>query len=78
MTKRIVRGRWRELARPIVEQVLAATEGEPPSTVKFALQQAYPFGERKYFPYKAWLAEVKYQLAQRVKRETFDVGSLFD
>lgn len=24
-----------------------------------AIREAYPFGQRKYFPYKAWLARVR-------------------
>jgi len=30
--------------------------------IREALWDAYPFGERKYWPYKVWLDEIKRQL----------------
>lgn len=47
---------WSDIARATIEKVAAtipetATFGER----KAAVDAAYPFGERAYWPYKAWL-----------------------
>lgn len=56
---------WREIARPIIAQVLAATAGEPWKEVKAAIHEAYPFAQRRYWPYKAWLTEIRAQRGLR-------------
>lgn len=48
-------------ARPIIAEVLRETEGLPEKEIRQALTAAYPFGERRMWPYKAWLAEVRAQ-----------------
>ena len=55
-------GHLRSIARPIVARVIAENSGEPLDEIKKALFHAYPFGERKRFPYKVWLSEIKEQL----------------
>lgn len=41
-----------------------------------ALRAAYPFGERKHWPYKVWLAEIQRQVGRRnADRKT---GELFN
>lgn len=52
---------WRERARPIIQQVLRETEGQPEKVIRKALVDAYPFGERSMHPYKAWCSEVRRQ-----------------
>lgn len=52
---------WRHIAAPIIAQVLDDTMGQSEPDIKQALYDAYPFGERKYFPYKVWLDEIKRQ-----------------
>ncbi len=52
---------WRDLARPKIAAVLAATKGQDEKAIKKALFDAYPFGERKYLPYKVWLDEIQRQ-----------------
>lgn len=53
-------GRWRGYARATISaeleklDVASMTEME----VRARLNAAYPFGERRYFPYKAWLKEL--------------------
>lgn len=54
-------GHWRNQARPIIERVLAETRGKPEKEVALALRAAYPFGQRKMWPYKVWLDEVAQQ-----------------
>ena len=55
------RASWREIAAPIIARVLAETAGADEKTIRRALRDAYPFGERAMFPYKAWQAEVARQ-----------------
>jgi hypothetical protein len=56
---------WRDIARPIIQKVLADNEGKDEKIIKSALRDAYPFGERRYHPYKVWLDEIKVQTKKR-------------
>lgn len=51
---------WRDSARPIIKEVLEKHHDNE-GALKRALFDAYPFGERKYHPYKIWLDEIKVQ-----------------
>lgn len=53
--------KWRAHAAPIIARVLRETAGKPEKEIKAALREAYPFGERKYWPYKMWCKEVRVQ-----------------
>lgn len=53
--------RWRDRAGPIIARVLKETRGKSEKEIRAALREAYPFGERKYHPYKIWLDEIKRQ-----------------
>lgn len=48
---------WRCCAAQTIERVVATTA--PGTDLKAAIDAAYPFGERKYTPYKIWLEERK-------------------
>lgn len=50
---------WRKVSRRIILRVLEETKGKSEREIREALLKAYPFGERKYYPYKIWLEEVK-------------------
>jgi hypothetical protein len=52
---------WRDAARPIIARVLTETEGLPEKDIRKQLFDAYPFGMRKYHPYKTWLDEISRQ-----------------
>jgi hypothetical protein len=52
---------WRSKAAPIITRVLEETKGKPDAEIRKALHDAYPFGPRKYHPYKIWLDEIKRQ-----------------
>lgn len=52
---------WREHAKPIIAEVLKSTKGLPDKEIRKALREAYPFGERKYWPYKVWCDEIRAQ-----------------
>lgn len=56
---------WRDSAlramfRVHAEQLQA---GANPQQIADAIDKAYPFGERRYWPYKAWLSARKYFFA---------------
>ena len=53
---------WREKARPIIAAVIARVGLDDRKALRKALVDAYPFGERKYWPYKAWCSEMRTQL----------------
>lgn len=53
---------WRDQARPIIAKVLEEHKNSSDQDLKKALFNAYPFGERKYYPYKCWLLEIASQL----------------
>ena len=55
---------WRDIAKPIIAEVLAENKGKDEDTIRKALREAYPYGERKYHPYKIWLSEIKRQLGR--------------
>ncbi len=56
---------WRDSVKPIIHSVLERTKGMSESEIRKALFEAYPFGERKYHPYKIWLDEIKVQRGKR-------------
>lgn len=53
---------WRQKAAPIIAETIRNVGRDDMKKLKRALRDAYPFGERAYYPYKAWLSEVKRQL----------------
>jgi hypothetical protein len=58
-------GGWREIAKPIISAVLNDLRGEDERTIRKALRDAYPFGPRRYHPYKIWCDEVAVQLGTK-------------
>lgn len=52
---------WRTKARELVAEVLQQTKGDDDGAVRRALREAYPFGNRRYWPYKVWLDEIHRQ-----------------
>lgn len=53
---------WRAVAETACQEAILAGIGEPLELVEKRIRANYPFGERKYHPYKIWLSEVKRQL----------------
>ncbi|MEA5468003.1 hypothetical protein [Spirulina sp. 06S082] len=57
--------RWREDARERIEKVIKLYLNANPKrpvnikALKKEISNAYPFGARKYYPYRVWLSEVK-------------------
>lgn len=56
---------WRDLAMQAMFRVYAEQRqaGANPQQIADAIDKAYPFGERRYWPYKAWLSARKWFFA---------------
>lgn len=61
---------WREHCSPIIAEVIRRVGKDDMKALRAALREAYPYGERKYHPYKVWLDEIKRQLAPPVLKPT--------
>lgn len=48
---------WREQSAAVIARVVAEVGVNDQVALKKALFEAYPFGERQYYPYKVWLEE---------------------
>ncbi len=62
---------WRNVAYPIIRDVLDDYRVHGEKALRKALRDAYPFGERKYHPYKIWLDEIARQRGLKPKLGTF-------
>ena len=60
-----MKGTWRDMCRPIIAKVISEVGKEDKKALRVALREAYPFGDRRYWPYKVWLDEIKVQLGKR-------------
>lgn len=68
------RSHWRLSARVVIEAALAALPASADDAVKRrAVSQAYPFGERRHHPYRAWRQEVEAILGKRRQPATPEV-----
>ena len=61
-------GYWRDKASPVIEKVLRENEGKTIKEIRKELAKAYPFGQKKYWPYKVWLDEIRSQLGLKPPR----------
>lgn len=64
-----MRGTWRDSAKPIIAKVLKDNQGKTFKEIRAALREAYPFGERKYHPYKIWCDEIKVQTGRKKRKQ---------
>jgi len=55
---------WREYAKPIIASVIVQYPLSGKEQRR-ALRDAYPFGERRYHPYKIWLDEIARQTGRK-------------
>jgi hypothetical protein len=62
---------WREKCRTIIARVIAENKGADEQQIRKALSDAYPFGERKYHPYKVWLDEIAVQMGTKKQKNIF-------
>ena len=71
-------GSWRDSARPIIAAVVQQVGLHDRDELRRALHAAYPWGERRRWPYKSWLAEIKAQIGGLRPRRQRGTGDLFD
>jgi len=62
-------GTWRDVAKPIIALVLKDTQGKDEKEIRKALRAAYPWGQRKYHPYKIWCDEIKHQRGLKRRKQ---------
>lgn len=59
---------WRETANRVIRQVVEANPNATNDQLRQLAGQAYPFGPRKYHPYKIWLDELNQMIPRNGKR----------
>ena len=68
---------YREVSAPIVREVVRRVGLADRKALREVLREAYPFGEREHWPYKAWIAKIKAQTGglrnQRRESSQFDL-----
>lgn len=57
---------WRDQAAPIISDVIRRVGREDKKSLRNALREAYPFGERSMYPYKVWRDEVRRQVGKNM------------
>jgi len=60
---------WRDQAAIVISDVLRQNPDAGQKELRKLISAAYPFGERKYYPYKIWCDEVNRQLGPQQKTE---------
>lgn len=53
---------WREEAAPIIARVIREVGTADPPALRKALREAYPWHQRRMWPYKVWLSEIQRQM----------------
>lgn len=57
---------WRDSAGPIISEVIHRVGRADMKKLRKELREAYPYGQRKHWPYKVWCDEVKRQLGHPI------------
>jgi len=55
-------GYWTTESLKVIGRVKAENPGATPEDLRKLVSKAYPFGERKHYPYRAWQAAVLKEL----------------
>jgi hypothetical protein len=66
-------GKWSKRARDVINRVVAENPTLSGDDLLAKIDDAYPFGERRYHPYKCWLAE---RAAFRARTATAEQGPI--
>ncbi|HCF6328800.1 TPA: hypothetical protein NII06_003461 [Pseudomonas aeruginosa] len=66
---------WAKKAAPIVAEVIRTVGRGDMKVLHKALVDAYPWGMRKYTPYKAWLGEIRRQLGHPLNAPRHDLAN---
>lgn len=61
---------WRQHATAVIAQVRAAHPDAAGAALRALLHAAYPFGERRYWPYTVWCQCVREACGQPRHRQT--------
>jgi hypothetical protein len=56
---------WRDIFAPIIADVIRRIGTEDMRRLRSELRKAFPAGERRYWPYKVWLDEIRIQLGRK-------------
>ena len=56
---------WYQKSQAHIQQVVSKNQHGNLSELEKTIRQSYPFGERKHYPYKAWLRAVNDYMATR-------------
>lgn len=60
---------WNDISARTIGAVIRENPGSDLKTLRKRISEAYPFGQRKYWPYKCWCREVKRALKDMELRE---------
>jgi hypothetical protein len=60
---------WRDIAAPIIYNIIQEVGTSDEKLLKKRLYEAYPFGERAYHPYKIWCDEIQRQTGKKKRRK---------
>lgn len=58
-------GHWEKLAGPVIDRTIRLNPTADEKALRAALSKAYPFGERRHWPYKVWCRLVRIAIAIR-------------
>lgn len=53
---------WRKVSRDIISKCIIENADKSDKELKKIISKKYPFGQRRYHPYKIWLNEIKRQI----------------
>ena len=53
---------WRDHCKPIIAEVIQREGADDMKKLRKALREAYPYYQRKMWPYKVWCSEIRKQL----------------
>jgi len=56
-----IKSRWRQTANKVIARVVKENPDLPEAELRNKISDAYPFGERAYYPYTIWLSAVNQQ-----------------
>jgi hypothetical protein len=67
--------RWRNAANQVITKVVSDNPGLPEHELRKKLSEAYPFGMRKFHPYKIWLSAINDYFDPRPARKARTVAA---
>lgn len=68
-------GTWRDVARSVIAEVTKNHGELPAEEFRKKLSESYPFGERRYFPYKVWCEEVRKVMKRKTAPHTMPLST---